>query len=82
LIARQIGALGYAVWVLDIDLPGFQHQRIPRLQWLSAIVLPNRVLLLLGVPDEDYSSSASGVLASDNVDSDTGEWGVYRYPRR
>ena len=81
-ITRQIRALGYDVWVLDLVIPGSHQRQLPRLQWLHAIVLPNRVILLLDVPDEVHSSSASSVFDSDNVDSDTGSRGVYRSPRR
>ena len=39
LIKQQIRALGYEVWDLIVDLPGFQRQQIPRGVWLHAVVL-------------------------------------------
>ena len=87
-LTRQIRDLGYDVWVLHVDIAGFQRQQIPRAEWLHAVVL-GRVILFIADPAESSSSSSassdlasdqrseafSEVVDSDKVDADTGHWG-------
>jgi hypothetical protein len=80
-LTGQIRALGYEVWVLHVDIAGFQRQEIPRAEWLYAVVI-NRVLLLIADPENSVSAASdqssefhSEGVDSDNVGPDTGEWG-------
>ena len=79
LLTRQIRDLGYKVWVLHIDIAGFQRQQIPRAEWLHAVVI-SRVLLLIADPASSGQSTASAQSSesrsietddSDNFDPDT-----------
>ena len=81
-LTRQIRALGYEVWDLHVDIPGFQQQQLPQAVWLHAVVL-GRVILVIADPAESSSSiSSSSDLTSDQrseassevVDPDTGYW--------
>ena len=88
-LTLQIRSLGYEVWTLHVDIPGFQQQRIPRGTWLHTVIL-GRVILFIADPAESSSSnSSSSDSASDqrseassegydsnNVDPYTGKWGA------
>ena len=87
-LMRQIRDLGYEVWDLHVDVPGFQRQQLPQAVWLSAVIL-GRVVLFIADPEESSSSPSlssdsvsdhlskisSEVADSDNVDPDAPEAG-------
>ena len=91
-ITRQIQDFGYGVWVLHVDIAGFQRQQIPSATWFHAVIL-SRVILLLSEPEGSSSSHSSssdsasdrsreslpdtGGVDSDNVDPDAPELGRY-----
>ena len=50
-LTRQIRALGYEVWNLHVDIPGFQQQQLPKVVWLHEVVL-GRVILFIADPAE------------------------------
>ena len=91
-ITRQIQDFGYGVWVLHVDIAGFQRQRIPSATWFHAVIL-SRVILLLSEPEASSSSHSSssdsasdrsresspdsGGVDSDNVDPDAPELGRF-----
>ena len=87
-LTQRIRALGYTVWTIHIDIPGFQQQQLPRWELLHAVVV-SRVILLIATPEEPLSTSISSpdsaldrssgstseaAIDSDNVDSETGQW--------
>ena len=57
-LTGQIRARGYEVWVLHVDIAGFQRQEIPRAEWLHAVLI-NRVLLLIAEDPEHLEHSES-----------------------
>ena len=87
-LTRRIRQLGYEVWDLLVDIPGFQQQQFPQAVWLHAIVL-GRVILFVadsaelssshspssGSALDQTSDSSSEVTDSDNVDPDAPEAG-------
>ena len=95
LLTRDIRALGYDVWDHHVDIVGFQHPQPPRGVLLHSLIL-GRVILLFAAREEGSSSSESSssgasnqsgkgpfeyYIDSDNVDSDTGEWGRLDFRR-
>ena len=71
-LTRQIRDYYYEVWVLHIDIAGFQNQEIPRRAWLHAIII-SRVILLISAPEDEEQS---GSTASDqgNEGSESNEY--------
>ncbi len=45
-LTRKIRALGYEVWDVHVDIPGFQQQQLPQAVWIHAVVL-GRVILFI-----------------------------------
>ena len=89
LLARDIRNLGYDVWVHHVDTTGFQHPNPPQGVLLHSIVIGGVIILLaardegsssgdsLSVGESAQSSERSYLYNSEQIDSDTGERGVF-----
>ena len=78
-LASDIRACDYEVWVLHLDRFGFQQQEqeIPQRAWLRAILI-NRAILLISVPeDEEQSDSTASDPSNEGSDSSEGASEVY-----
>lgn len=68
-LTRRIKEYYYEVWVLHIDIAGFQNQEIPRRAWLHTIII-SRVILLISAPkDEEQSVSTASDQGNEGSES-------------
>ena len=64
-LMQQIRDLGYEVWDLHLNVPGFQQQQLPQAVWLQAIVLGRVILFIVNPAGSSSSRSSSSGLVSD-----------------
>ena len=72
-LVREIRNLRYTVWYFDVNVVGLQRQRLPRAEWLQAVVL-GRYILFIAIPEGGWTSSDRG--SDGHSDSAAGSsWG-------